>query len=474
MQKKYFFKYKKSYKTVFYIFLIVGSVAAPDSYIGYKVYRSATGYWMKIVLLNLTHSTKNNTAILILCFCLLAGCAQHHSLQKIENSSSGFFGAEKETGELFSQQSVPGKVFAAQLNCHERLDFAAPHNYRVDKPILSSAPSQAPLPSKMNPTRNTLPLSPGDMIEIMMEYGEGFNGSYVLDNLGLLTLPILEPIHASGMSPRELSQRIEMALIKANIFRPVTATVHVKVLHLAAIEVPVTGAVFQPGRILINNKRANNEMDQRVVAAGDYTHRRLLSEAIRGAHGARPDAKLDQVILIRQGWQIEVDLTGILSGLPVKDYPLIDGDQVIVPSTGCFQPHLVRPSQITPKGFRVFMSNLIDSAQNNSSAAVGRYATNLPYGTKLLQAAVSANCVGGKEWTNASRKVMLASIHPITNQTQVIERSVEQLMRQANRDDINPYVMPNDAIACYDSDITNMRDVARTIVDVLTPFLLLF
>jgi polysaccharide export outer membrane protein len=118
------------------------------------------------------------------------------------------------------------------------------------------------------------------------------------------------------------------------------------------------------------------------------------------------------------------------------------------------------------------MSNLIDSAQNNSSAAVGRYATNLPYGTKLLQAAVSANCVGGKEWTNASRKVMLASIHPITNQTQVVERSVEQLMRYANRDDINPYVMPNDAIACYDSNITNIRDVARTIVDVLSPFLL--
>jgi polysaccharide export outer membrane protein len=120
------------------------------------------------------------------------------------------------------------------------------------------------------------------------------------------------------------------------------------------------------------------------------------------------------------------------------------------------------------------MSNLIDSAQNNASAAVGRYATNLPYGTRLLQAAVSANCVGGKEWTNAPRKVMLASINPITNETQVIERSVEQLMRYANRDDINPYVMPNDAIACYDSGVTNLRDVARTIVDLLIPFTLLF
>jgi protein involved in polysaccharide export with SLBB domain len=321
---------------------------------------------------------------------------------------------------------------------------------------------------------NALPLSPGDLIEVMMEYGEGFNGSYVLDNLGLLSLPIINAIDAAGLSPQELSRRIELALIKSGIFRPAMATAHVKILHLAAIQIPVTGAVFKPGRVLINKTYANAEMDQRVVADGDYSNKRLLSEAIRGAHGVRPDAKIDQIILIRQGWQIEVDLTGILSGVPVTDYPLIAGDQVIVPSTGCFQSYLVRPSQITPKGFRVFMSNLIDSAQNNSSAAVGRYATNLPYGTRLLQAAVSANCVGGKEWTNAPRKVMLASINPITNETQVIERSVEQLMRYANRDDINPYVMPNDAIACYDSGVTNLRDVARTIVDLLIPFTLLF
>jgi polysaccharide export outer membrane protein len=459
---------------VCYVYSVIGLVAAIVSDMSHIDYRLVTGYLMKTVLLNLTQRAKISTATSVLSLCLLAGCAQQHGLQEIENSSSGFYGTKNDNGELFSQQSVPGNVFAAQLNCVDRADFAAPLNYRVDKPILSSAPSQAPLPSRMNPARNTLPLSPGDMIEIMMEFGEGFNGSYVLDNLGLLTLPILDPISASGMSPRELSDRVEMALIKANVFRPATATVHVKVLHLAAIEVPVTGAVFQPGRVLINSTRANDEMDQRVVAAGDYSHKRLLSEAIRAAYGARPDAKLDQVILIRQGWQIEVDLTGILSGLPVKDYPLIDGDQVIVPSTGCFQSHLVRPSQITPKGFRVFMSNLIDSAQSNSGAGIGNYSTNLPYGTKLLQAAVSANCVGGKEWTNASRKVMLASIHPITHQTQVVERSVEQLMRQANRDDINPYVMPNDAIACYDSDITNIRDIASTIVDVLRPFTLLF
>ncbi|PKH03013.1 polysaccharide biosynthesis protein [Psychromonas sp. MB-3u-54] len=410
----------------------------------------------------------------LLAVATLSGCTNRDSLQAINNHSSGFYGAMNDHGELFTQQSIPAKAFESQLNCTDKDQFSAPLNYRVDKPILSSSPSQTPLPANIHPSRNALPLSPGDMLEIMMEYGEGFNGIYVLDNFGLLTLPILDAIDASGMSPKDLSKQIELALIKAHIFRSATATVNVKVLHLAAIEIPVTGAVFQPGRVLINDKSATGKMDQRINASGDYSNKRLLSEALRAASGIRPDAKLDQIILIRQGWQIEVDLTGILTGLPVKDYPLIAGDQVIVPSTGCFQSHLVRPSQITPKGFRVFMSNLIDSAQSNSGAAVNKYSTNLPYGTKLLQAAVSANCVGGKEWTNASRKVMLASINPMTNQTQVIERSVEQLVRQANRDEINPYVMPNDAIACYDSSITNLREVARTVLDVITPFTLLF
>jgi polysaccharide export outer membrane protein len=404
----------------------------------------------------------------------LSGCTTNDSLQEISNHSLGFYGSINDHGELFTQQSIPTKAFESRLNCTDKDQFAAPLNYRVDKPILSSSPSQTPLPANINPSRNALPLSPGDMLEIMMEYGEGFNGIYVLDNFGLLTLPILDAIDASGMSPKALSEQIELALIKAHVFRSATATVNVKVLHLAAIEIPVTGAVFQPGRVLINNQSVIEKMDQRVNASGDYSNKRLLSEALRAASGIRPDAKLDQIILIRQGWQIEIDLTGILTGLPVKDYPLIAGDQVIVPSTGCFQSHLVRPSQITPKGFRVFMSNLIDSTLGNSSANVTSYSTNLPYGTKLLQAAVSANCVGGKKWTNAPRKVMLASINPMTNQTQVIERSIEQLVREANRDDINPYVMPNDAIACYDSSVTNLRDVARTFLDVITPFTLLF
>jgi len=68
---------------------------------------------------------------------------------------------------------------------------------------------------------------------------------------------------------------------------------------------------------------------------------------------------------------------------------------------------------------------------------------------------------------------VLASENPLTGQVQVIERSIEQILRQAHRDEINPYLMPNDAIACYDSDISNVRDIARTLIEVISPLKLL-
>ena len=400
----------------------------------------------------------------------LFACSQTHSLPDPKNESNIFYGQTNVVGVHFNQQSVPERVFSVAKDCIDRKDFGAVKNFSTDAPI--HLPHQTYAATQNNPiSHHDLPLSVGDMVEVQIEEGEGFNGRYVVNPDGTIKLPLISPTLAAGLTPKYVAEKLQIALIREQIFHASSAMVSVHILNLASVEVSVTGAVFQPGRILINRAHPNTLMKERTAAFGDFTVKRLLSEALRAASGIRPDAKLDQIILIRNGWQVQVDMSGILTGdKPVADYALIAGDQVVVPSTGCFQSHLVRPSQITPKGFRVFMSNLIDSATNNAGGAVSKYSTNLPYGTRLLQAAVSANCIGGKEWTNAPRKVLLASKHPITGETQVIQRSVEQLMRSANREDINPYLMPNDAVACYDSQVTNLRSVANAISDVIAPF----
>jgi protein involved in polysaccharide export with SLBB domain len=391
----------------------------------------------------------------------------------MEKSALRFYGVPSDNGDDFIHETSPKNIYSTGLNCKQFEESGAALNYRSDKPLNLSSTNMKATANNDPILAQGLLLSPGDLVEVIIEDGEGFNGRYIIDNAGYLKLPIVGTIPAGGETTAQLEENIEMSLVRAEIFQPTNASVTIYVLNLSSIEVAVTGAVFQPGTVIINKKPIGLQNSEHLTAFGDYSTTRLLSEAIRAASGIRPDAKLDQIMLIRKGWQVQIDMTGMLSGNLVTDYPLVAGDRVIVPSTGCFQSHLVRPSQITPKGFRVFMSNLIDSAGDNSSAAVGRYSTSLPYGTRLLQAAVSANCVGGKEWTNAARRIVLSSKNPITGDTQVVERSVETLMTMPNKAKINPYLMPNDAVACYDSDITNYRDVAKTIAEFIVPFKLL-
>ena len=73
---------------------------------------------------------------------------------------------------------------------------------------------------------------------------------------------------------------------------------------------------------------------------------------------------------------------------------------------------------------------------------------------------------------NAGRSAVLISRNPTNGQSIVVERSIEQLVRAANRDDIDPYLMPGDAIACYDSAAMNVRDLVATISEAASPFVL--
>ena len=73
---------------------------------------------------------------------------------------------------------------------------------------------------------------------------------------------------------------------------------------------------------------------------------------------------------------------------------------------------------------------------------------------------------------NAARKVVLMSRNPINDQSVVIQRSVERLVRHDNRDERDPYLMPGDSLACYDSFAMNVKDVISLVGDTATPYFL--
>jgi polysaccharide export outer membrane protein len=174
-------------------------------------------------------------------------------------------------------------------------------------------------------------------------------------------------------------------------------------------------------------------------------------------------------MVIRNNFVQILDLSGVFTGEEVDDVPLIAGDRVVVPILAKQQNNLVRPSQITPPGIRVFLSNLTIPAPSNATGS------SFPYGARFSQAVISANCLGGTFPTNSQRRAVLVRTDRQTGETEVFDRGIEQLIRDSTDDTNNPFLMPEDGVGCYDSTVTEARDVVRTITDILlTPFNLIF
>lgn len=319
-----------------------------------------------------------------------------------------------------------------------------------------------------------LPLSAGDRVKVTIPEGEEFSGIFEVSLNGELELPYVRGIQASGIEPREVEQRIHQALVAQGYFQPSFLRVSVNVVQWAPVEVFVSGSTFQPGRVLINEWSDAEQTQTPVQISGQAPLKRFLSAAIRQAGGVTPTANVSSVELVRGGRRQVLDLSGIFTGEPFIDVPLIAGDRVVVPDTGVINPTIVRPSQITPVGVKIFISNLTVPAAGNASSAIGRDATSFPYGSRFSQAVVSGNCAGGTMLTNARRRAVLVNTDAQSGKTTVLERGVEELLRRSSDGGNNPYLMANDAVACYDSGATNLRDVMGLIRDILVPGALIY
>lgn len=317
------------------------------------------------------------------------------------------------------------------------------------------------------------PLSPGDRLQVEVQDGEGFSGRYEVGIDGALQLPYLPALPVAGSDTRAAEVQISAALVTAEFFKPDRLRVSVRVHEWSHAQVHVSGAVFDPGMVSINARNPEERALKRDLASGDFPSQRMLTAALRAAGGVRPDAAVDAIQVIRSGRTLVVDYSGLIQGHAVAAVPLMSGDRVVVSSSGKFDAALVAPSAITPPGIRIFMSNLTTPATGNAASAIGKVASSLPYGSRLLTAAVSANCVGGTQSTSAGRLVVLVRSAADRDAERVIERPIDDLLREPQRDDLNPFVMPNDSVACYDSGVTNLRDIARALGEILLPLSLL-
>jgi polysaccharide export outer membrane protein len=305
-------------------------------------------------------------------------------------------------------------------------------------------------------------LSRNDLLDVRIAEDDIFNGSYVVSRDGMLKLPFLHPIRAQGRSTDQVEADILNALLVDKFYQD-PPRISVRVTDFGSISVGVSGAVFEPHGVEIGGVRGDVVDSRRQMASGASNEGRNLSAALRAAGGVRPDADISAVEVRRGGNTYRLDMRGVFEGRNTFDIMLLTGDEVSVPSRLCFQDDLMRPTPISPPGVSLFLSNLTQPAQGNAASGVVKTVRQMAYGSRYMQAVIDANCVGGSRVTSARRSAVLFSRNPMTGVSVVIERDIEGLMRRADRDDYDPYLLPGDAIACYDSTITNIAEIGRVL-----------
>jgi polysaccharide export outer membrane protein len=309
-------------------------------------------------------------------------------------------------------------------------------------------------------------LSRDDLLDVRIAGDDTFEGRYTVAQDGTVHLPFLPRVQAQGRSVHSVQAAIGQALIQEGFYTEVPR-ISVRVTDYAAVQAAVSGAVFEPRGITIGGASGDDIDAARQEALGASSTNRTLSAALRSAGGVRPDADLSAVHLTRAGIVHVLDLRAMAEGNATNDVVILADDQIEVPSLGCFQDALMRPSTISPPGISLYLSNLTVPAVGNASSGIGREVRQVPYGTRYMQAVVNSNCVGGTRATSAARSAVLFTRNPMTGISAVIERDIETLLHRADRDDYDPYLLPGDAVACYDSAVTNVTDIAAALGVVL-------
>lgn len=305
-------------------------------------------------------------------------------------------------------------------------------------------------------------LSPGDLVQVSVEDDQTISGRYEVSQDGTLRLMHVPSVQAKGLTVDSVEEEVRRQVVASKVYAQVPL-VSIRVVDFAPARVFVAGAVFSPGLVRVGAADANSLDRARQDAIGAAAGGRRLAAALQASGGVRPDADLSRVSVTRGRRTTVVDLRPAIEGRAFSDFILLEGDQIEVPSRGCFQPALMKPSPVSPVGAKVFMSNLIVPTISNSNAAVQKDARELVYGTRFLDAVFGMNCVGGTKSTNADRYAVLYTRNPATGQSILIERRIEELLRRADRDNFDPYILPGDSLACYDSTVIDITDVARAL-----------
>jgi polysaccharide export outer membrane protein len=144
-------------------------------------------------------------------------------------------------------------------------------------------------------------LGPGDKIRIITFGDQDLSGQFRLDSAGLITLPLIGPIHAAGMTETELQATIGAALIKMDLFKKPSVSVEI----LDYRPVFVLGEVTKPGQYPY---QPGMTVLTAVAIAGGFTYRAVEDKfsIVRNQDGHKQEGLAKRDTTLQPGDVVDV------------------------------------------------------------------------------------------------------------------------------------------------------------------------
>ncbi len=144
-------------------------------------------------------------------------------------------------------------------------------------------------------------LGPGDVIRLTTFGEEALTGEFRVSDSGLVALPLIGGVRASGLSPDMLATRVSESLVRANLLRAPSVAAEV----IAYRPIFVLGEVSKPGQYPY---QPGMTVVTAVAVAGGFTYRAIedYASVVRTQDGVAVEGKATRQSFVQPGDVISV------------------------------------------------------------------------------------------------------------------------------------------------------------------------
>lgn len=139
-------------------------------------------------------------------------------------------------------------------------------------------------------------LGAGDVVRLITVGDDTLTGEFRVSDSGIIALPLLGTVHASGLTPDALAARVSQSLIKANLYRAPSVSVEVTTYR----PIFVLGEVAKPGEYPY---LPGMTVVTAAAVAGGFTYRAIQGYAsiVRTSDGIASEGKASRQTFIQPG-----------------------------------------------------------------------------------------------------------------------------------------------------------------------------